>query len=274
MKSRSQHSWPINTTLWLVPTTAAAFLAYHFLSTPERRVPAYMSGGVNGPLPSPLWWMALGAAMLLPFLFAFRTGRLFGFVSGICFVCLLCSLCMWQRSRHHQDFIVYAHPSDGARKLDGLYCGVFSAGSRIAIARDYRPFRLYSGEYVPWGVDDRSGRVICKYTADELGPSENPWALFAVDDYHNSNYANSYRSKLPRPWVLTCPWWSISLVLAALPIAWTCRQLNRIRRRRRACQLKLCSQCGYDLRSTADGRGPLLERCPECGLPASQSRKV
>jgi len=56
------------------------------------------------------------------------------------------------------------------------------------------------------------------------------------------------------------PYWSIA-ALAGLPpalvLAW--------RQRRRLRPTGGCRACGYDLRATPDGGGPILPRCPECG---------
>ena len=54
------------------------------------------------------------------------------------------------------------------------------------------------------------------------------------------------------------PLWLPAVLFAALP-AW--RYIRRDRRLARLGRLRLCTQCGYDLRATPD-------RCPECGTMA------
>ena len=50
-----------------------------------------------------------------------------------------------------------------------------------------------------------------------------------------------------------CALWVPAALFAALPMAWTFRQLRRR-------PVGLCPTCGYDLRATPD-------HCPECGTP-------
>jgi hypothetical protein len=61
-------------------------------------------------------------------------------------------------------------------------------------------------------------------------------------------------------------WWAPHWSLAAATWVFAAASVvpPRLRERRRA-KAGLCPCCGYDLRATPDGRGPLLDRCPECG---------
>jgi hypothetical protein len=63
---------------------------------------------------------------------------------------------------------------------------------------------------------------------------------------------------------LAVPWWFLALLFALAPTraVWT---WHKARRRPR----HVCAGCGYDLRATADARGPLLPTCPECGRSAT-----
>ena len=59
------------------------------------------------------------------------------------------------------------------------------------------------------------------------------------------------------------PFWWLAVATALTPVAWlVSRVRSRVLSRRRAGR---CRACGYDLRATPEGGGPLLERCPECG---------
>ena len=60
------------------------------------------------------------------------------------------------------------------------------------------------------------------------------------------------------------PFWSLVLLAALPPAAWTAGQLRR-RRASRRHRPGLCPRCGYDLRATPG-------RCPECGTPALSAR--
>ena len=53
------------------------------------------------------------------------------------------------------------------------------------------------------------------------------------------------------------PYWFLALLTVLLP-ALALRRMRRKRRDLLRLELRLCSQCGYDLRATPD-------RCPECG---------
>jgi hypothetical protein len=54
------------------------------------------------------------------------------------------------------------------------------------------------------------------------------------------------------------PFWSVAATTAVVPLAWVVGRLrSRIRRRRRE-SMRLCPDCGYDLRASTG-------LCPECG---------
>lgn len=63
--------------------------------------------------------------------------------------------------------------------------------------------------------------------------------------------------------IAVAPFWSLSLITAALPLTWTAARLRSWRLRRRLRAQGRCENCGYDLRGT-----PLGNPCPECGKPA------
>jgi hypothetical protein len=59
---------------------------------------------------------------------------------------------------------------------------------------------------------------------------------------------------------LTCPDWSIFLLLLAMPVIWIVATL------RKPIHRGVCEHCGYDLRATPD-------RCPECGNSTLEREK-
>jgi len=63
-------------------------------------------------------------------------------------------------------------------------------------------------------------------------------------------------------WRVVAPHWFLVAVAALLPVRWW-QFRKRSFRKARLASAGLCSACGYDLRVTP-------ERCPECGLAASQ----
>ena len=60
--------------------------------------------------------------------------------------------------------------------------------------------------------------------------------------------------------IAVAPFWSLSLITAALPFTWTAARLRARHRRRRLKAENHCQNCGYDLRGT-----PARNVCPECG---------
>ncbi len=63
---------------------------------------------------------------------------------------------------------------------------------------------------------------------------------------------------------LVMPLWFPLLLTSVLPVSWVLRH----RQARRRVRLALCATCGYDLRATPEKSGEILNRCPECGMPA------
>jgi hypothetical protein len=58
---------------------------------------------------------------------------------------------------------------------------------------------------------------------------------------------------------LRTPYWLLFACSSAIPLIWLGKALGRRRLRLNREQLRLCIECGYDVRATS-------ERCPECGL--------
>lgn len=65
---------------------------------------------------------------------------------------------------------------------------------------------------------------------------------------------------------VAAPLWLIALAAGAWPLASIALLIRRRRKRRRLARVGCCQTCGYDLRATAAAGGPLLARCPECGV--------
>ena len=67
-----------------------------------------------------------------------------------------------------------------------------------------------------------------------------------------------------RAFVVLLPFWLLLLIAAALPAAIGWAPIRQRRRLTRLRRLRLCTVCGYDVRSSPD-------RCPECGTTIAVS---
>jgi hypothetical protein len=157
----------------------------------------------------------------------------------------------WLLSYHYS---VGAYGTRGAHHYEGM----LNRGqvTLIRFSRWDRPFNsqiVYGDPYPP------------------PGPGDNPFGIGWNADTHKRFAgfewaAGSYWPPMAwqfrrRPTFQRCgiPCWFIVVISAPLPAACIMRLLRRRRRIRRG----LCLRCGYNLRATPD-------RCPECGIPASQ----
>ncbi|HEY2585700.1 MAG TPA: zinc ribbon domain-containing protein [Tepidisphaeraceae bacterium] len=66
----------------------------------------------------------------------------------------------------------------------------------------------------------------------------------------------------PPFWIVGVPYWFITFLTAAIPMAWLWVRFRTAQRRRS----NRCPACGYDLRASSG-------RCPECGTPISSDAK-
>lgn len=71
--------------------------------------------------------------------------------------------------------------------------------------------------------------------------------------------------RFPIRWIMI-PHWGAATILWIVPIISGIFAFRRFLRRRALARAGKCRGCGYDLRATPDAQGPLVDRCPECGL--------
>lgn len=136
------------------------------------------------------------------------------------------------------------------------------------------PDEMVHGFGEPWGL--RWGSATAgKYPTFRLlkdsvawGPQPQPTPLaerfgFELDlSYHVNGYDVG---------AVVAPYWSLVLVVGAVPATSLARAVTRYRQRRYRRRYGLCLICGYDLRAHSPG-----QRCPECGtvipVPAASDK--
>lgn len=265
--------WLAVALLWLVPLGGAGGAAAWLLGRPALDGDARYGDQGHAPWPSGVWWAGVGAAVLVPFGVALRTGRGLGLLAGASAVGLLAAGGMWVRSYHHLDYVGYADPIPGHRKSRGTYVALFSGGGSVALAHAERPFRMHSAHYFPQNLPDTLGPAFCRFTDhDPYGDQRLPFIPVLlpgyVEDPANQTWGFAYRGRgtpmfFSVDFCAVCPWWAVCVSFAPLPLAWAVRRVLRFRAG--AGRPGRCAGCGYDLRATPKRDGPLLARCPECG---------
>jgi hypothetical protein len=159
----------------------------------------------------------------------------------------LATLRFWNSVADRQEVSI-----DGAgRRIEAHYYGL-----RVQLPAPDKPKAIkQEGEKRGWlgnPLDDPAKPSWFAGAAAGYDPSQIP----ALRDFWFEQLATPVAST-PHPAILCA--------FSVLPLVWlTLRILRRVLRQRRQ-GLGLCPVCGYDLRASPEGGGPLLSRCPECG---------
>ncbi len=170
---------------------------------------------------------------------------------------------VWVRSYWCLDGVAFRTvPRDGSGQK-ALAClsasGLFMCGREIT---------QYSGKLPP--RQDKGWAVLLGDNPENLGAIllafGSRYFSFLGFGYGRAHSAANFTSGglVTDQSLIIIPDWFICLLLAIAPARWLVLKRREIRNGPH----HLCKTCGYDLRATADADGPLLERCPECGMEA------
>lgn len=164
--------------------------------------------------------------------------RLFTLVAAGSFLVCVATCALWVRSHSRRDVFVVRLGVGNDFWLETCRGGV-----QLVRGRSTPPHELYSSW---WVVTFPAALPAASWHG--FGAVSTTMPLIAGDGIARSLQLS----------VVTIPFYFITPLAAATPVAW----LISYRRRRRADRLGLCPRCGYDLRATPD-------RCPECGREAT-----
>jgi hypothetical protein len=182
-----------------------------------------------------------------------------------------CAVALWWRSSRRWDCISYVvkHQSDDVWSVDPYPAySLISVPSSLNITRQIpviwqtqatcpkRGF-LFHSEPTPTGI----------FTLDESGTLTSALMLDPSPNHRFMSFGWGLcdaKAELRMPssatlWVLSIPYWFLTVFFGAYPIGRICLSL----RRRQRFNLGKCEACGYDLRATPG-------RCPECGTAPSR----
>ncbi len=187
---------------------------------------------------------------------------------------LILTLTLWVRGYFRCDSVVWARRAQERQRAGYLYIVIASEAGQLGTRLEYHrqilrhsqkwPTAQFKGSRFAWGsMPHRPGRNLSDDMPQFFGFSARLWWQSQAFPQAHPSYTSTL-SELD----LIAPDWFIVLLFAILP-AWRFGGRNR-RRRRYRLEHGLCINCGYDLRAMPEAGGPLLERCPECGIAPSK----
>ncbi|MGE5608945.1 MAG: hypothetical protein ACM359_06810 [Bacillota bacterium] len=177
----------------------------------------------------------------------------FGIVAVLSLLLCMAAMALWGRSYFVWD--------------RGFVCGEVVGETQnvidVSSSRGQLTLTLTQAEGFSLGSSPREGARIYQ---EELsrGPSERTWLGFRFGkEIAFLTYDHTARVSPKRTiWTAIVPDWFVVVLTAAMPVVWTLRGWQRVRRRAAGC----CVSCGYDLRASK-------ERCPECGRAIGRSTR-
>lgn len=172
---------------------------------------------------------------------------------------------LWAKSYWHWETHKYRFAIRGGSRQTVVGCGVVSGifvytGGSMRYSGSSRPPSFMQGFITMIHVHPGSAEAACR----EMGIRFS----FLGFGYGRSRSIENFGGCVGREndSFIFIPCWFICLLLMLAPAQWVILNRREIRRRRYRRAHGLCVSCGYDLRATPDASGPLLKRCPECGM--------